>query len=101
MGLGTPPWGVQISLALLVVPCHVVCPPPVEATGGKCLACVVDIREESQLQAAVDQAVEKFGGIDVLVNNASAINLTGTVDTPMKKYVCQPVHGMYDVLHIV
>ena len=57
----------------------------VEAAGGKCLACVVDIREESQVQAAVEQAVEKFGGIDILVNNASAINLTGTVDTTMKK----------------
>lgn len=57
----------------------------VEEVGGKCLPCVVDVREESQLQAAVDQAVEKFGGIDILVNNASAINLTGTVNTTMKK----------------
>ena len=57
----------------------------VEAAGGQCLPCIVDIREEEQLKAAVDQAVEKFGGIDVLVNNASAIHLTGTMDTPMKK----------------
>lgn len=57
----------------------------VEAAGGQCLPCVVDIREEDQLKAAVDQAVERFGGIDILVNNASAINLTGTVATSMKK----------------
>lgn len=58
----------------------------VEAAGGQCLPCVVDIREESQLKDAVDQAVQKFGGIDILINNASAINVTGTLDTSMKKY---------------
>ncbi len=58
---------------------------PVEAAGGRCLPCLVDVRDESQLQAAVDQAVEKFGGIDILVNNASAINITGTLETSMKK----------------
>ncbi|XP_054613567.1 hydroxysteroid dehydrogenase-like protein 2 [Dunckerocampus dactyliophorus] len=57
----------------------------VEQVGGKALACVVDIRDERQVEAAVQKAVEKFGGIDILVNNASAINLTGTLDTPMKK----------------
>ena len=57
----------------------------VEAAGGQCLPCVVDIREESQVATAVDQAVERFGGIDILVNNASAISLTGTVETTMKK----------------
>ncbi len=57
----------------------------VEAAGGKCLPCVVDIRRESQIEKAVEEAVAKFGGIDILVNNASAINLTGTVETPMKK----------------
>ena len=57
----------------------------VEEAGGQCLPCVVDIRDESQLEKAVGQAVDKFGGIDVLVNNASAIQLTGTLDTPMKK----------------
>ncbi|XP_039287045.1 hydroxysteroid dehydrogenase-like protein 2 isoform X2 [Nilaparvata lugens] len=58
----------------------------VEAAGGKALPCVVDVREESQIKAAVDQAVSKFGGIDIVVNNASAINLTGTLETDMKRY---------------
>jgi citronellol/citronellal dehydrogenase len=58
----------------------------IEKAGGKALACVVDIRDEAQIAAAVAKAVETFGGIDVLVNNASAISLTGTLDTPMKRY---------------
>lgn len=57
----------------------------VEAAGGKALACVVDIRDEKQVGDAVQKAVDTFGGIDILVNNASAINLTGTLETPMKK----------------
>lgn len=57
----------------------------VEAAGGKALPCVVDIRDEQQIGDAVRKAVDKFGGIDILVNNASAINLTGTLETPMKK----------------
>ncbi|XP_078656350.1 hydroxysteroid dehydrogenase-like protein 2 [Branchiostoma floridae x Branchiostoma belcheri] len=58
----------------------------VEAAGGKCLPCIVDIRFEDQVQSAVEQAVQKFGGIDILVNNASAISPTGTLHTPMKTY---------------
>lgn len=58
----------------------------IEAAGGKALACEVDIRDENQIQKAVQQAVETFGGIDILVNNASAISLTRTLDTPMKRY---------------
>jgi NADP-dependent 3-hydroxy acid dehydrogenase YdfG len=58
----------------------------VEAAGGKCLPCVVDVRDEKQVTSAVEEAVRKFGGIDILVNNASAISLTGTLDTEMKKY---------------
>ncbi len=58
----------------------------VEQAGGKALACAVDIRYEQQIQAAVQQAVKTFGGIDILVNNASAISLTGTLDTPMKRF---------------
>lgn len=58
----------------------------IEAAGGKALALQVDIRDESQVQAAVAQAVEHFGGIDIVVNNASAIWLAGTADTPMKRF---------------
>src|SRR5713226_1877407 len=58
----------------------------VEKAGGKALACVVDIRDEAQIAAGVAKTVETFGGIDILVNNASAISLTGTLDTPMKRY---------------
>nr|CAD7572185.1 unnamed protein product [Timema californicum] len=58
----------------------------VEEAGGKCLPCVVDIRNEQQVIDAVQEAVSKFGGIDILVNNASAISLTGTLQTDMKRY---------------
>src|SRR6188474_1536511 len=58
----------------------------VEAAGGKALAVATDIRDEAQVEAAIAAAVERFGGIDVLVNNASAISLTGTMDTPMKRF---------------
>lgn len=58
----------------------------IENAGGKALAVQCDIRFEDQVQAAVDQAVEKFGGIDILVNNASAISLTPTEKTDLKRY---------------
>ncbi|HJL14776.1 MAG TPA: NAD(P)-dependent oxidoreductase [Sandaracinaceae bacterium LLY-WYZ-13_1] len=58
----------------------------IEAAGGQALPLQVDIRFEDQIQAAVQKAVAKFGGLDVLVNNASAIFLAGTVDTPMKRF---------------
>lgn len=58
----------------------------VEKAGGQALALQVDIRDEAQVAAAVAAAVERFGGIDILVNNASAISLTGTLDTPMKRF---------------
>jgi len=58
----------------------------IEDAGGKCLPCIVDIRDESNVNQAVEEAVKTFGGIDMLVNNASAISLTGTLATPMKKY---------------
>ena len=56
------------------------------ALGGKALPCMVDIRDENQVLDAVQKAVEMFGGIDILINNASAISLTGTLRTEMKKY---------------
>jgi len=58
----------------------------IEAAGGKALACVVDIRAEEQVREAVRQAVQKFGGIDILVNNASAITLTGTLETRIARF---------------
>lgn len=58
----------------------------IEAAGGKALPCVVDIRFEDQVEAAVAKTVETFGQIDILVNNASAIHLADTVATPMKRY---------------
>jgi citronellol/citronellal dehydrogenase len=64
----------------------------IEAAGGKALALQVDIREEDQVKRAVAETAERFGGIDVLVNNASAIFLAGTVDTPMKRW--DLMHGV-------
>ncbi|XP_064625344.1 hydroxysteroid dehydrogenase-like protein 2 [Lineus longissimus] len=58
----------------------------IEAAGGKCLPCLVDIQNEAQVEQAVQETIKKFGGIDILVNNASAISLTGTLQTSMKKY---------------
>lgn len=58
----------------------------IEAAGGQALALVCDIREETAVAAAVAATAERFGGIDIVVNNASAISLTGTAATPMKRY---------------
>ncbi|WIH05742.1 NAD(P)-dependent oxidoreductase [Xanthomonas translucens pv. graminis] len=58
----------------------------VEAAGGRALALKCDIREEEQVRAAVAATVAAFGGIDILVNNASAIWLRGALDTPMKRF---------------
>jgi len=58
----------------------------VEKAGGKALAFQVDVRSEQQVAAMVAAAAERFGGIDALVNNASAISLTGVEGTPVKKY---------------
>ncbi|WP_417789688.1 SDR family oxidoreductase [Terasakiella pusilla] len=58
----------------------------IEALGGQALPLVVDIREEDQVAEAVEKTVERFGGIDICINNASAISLTGTLETSMKRY---------------
>ena len=58
----------------------------IEAAGGKCLPLQVDIRDELQVAGAMKHAAEHFGGIDILVNNASAISLTNTEATPMKRF---------------
>ncbi len=58
----------------------------IEQAGGKALPYQTDIRDEDQVMRAVEAAVERFGGIDILVNNASAISLTGTLETTMKRF---------------
>jgi citronellol/citronellal dehydrogenase len=58
----------------------------VEAAGGRALAIVADLRSEEQVLEAVARTVAHFGGLDILVNNASAISLTGTLDTELKRY---------------
>jgi citronellol/citronellal dehydrogenase len=58
----------------------------IEAAGGRALPIMVDVRDEASVDAAVTAAVEHFGGIDICINNASAIQLTGTIQTEMKRY---------------
>jgi len=58
----------------------------IEAAGGKALPIQCDIRDEASVLAAVEQTVQRFGGIDILVNNASAISLTSTEQTPIKRF---------------
>ena len=58
----------------------------IEEVGGTALPIVCDIRYEDQVEGAVEETVNKFGGIDICINNASAIHLTDTVNTPMKRY---------------
>ncbi len=58
----------------------------IEDAGGRALPLVMDVRDADAVEAAVAQAVAHFGGIDILVNNASAISLTGTLDTPVKRF---------------
>jgi citronellol/citronellal dehydrogenase len=58
----------------------------IEQAGGQALPLQVDIRDEAQVAAAASRAAAHFGGIDILVNNASAISLTGTLDTPARRF---------------
>lgn len=58
----------------------------VEAAGGTALPLAVDLRDAGQIEASIAATVERFGGVDILVNNASAISLTGTADTPAKRF---------------
>jgi citronellol/citronellal dehydrogenase len=58
----------------------------IEDAGGQALPLIVDVRDEASVAAAVEQTVQRFGGIDICVNNASAIQLTGTLQTDMKRY---------------
>jgi citronellol/citronellal dehydrogenase len=58
----------------------------IEAAGGEALPLVVDVRDEDSVAAAINATVARFGGIDILVNNASAIHLTSIAETPMKRF---------------
>lgn len=58
----------------------------IRAAGGEALPIQCDIRDESQIEAAISETVSKFGGLDILINNASAINLTPTLATPAKRF---------------
>ena len=58
----------------------------IEKAGGQALPLVVDVREEGSVTKAIEEAVARFGGIDICVNNASAISLTNTAATPMRRY---------------
>ena len=58
----------------------------IEKAGGQALPLVVDVREPDSVSAAVDAAVARFGGIDICVNNASAIQLTGTLQTDIRRF---------------
>ncbi len=58
----------------------------IEAAGGRALPLAVDIRDDEQVARAVERTVQEFGGIDILVNNASAISLTGTPATDMRRF---------------
>ncbi|RKP14493.1 oxidoreductase [Piptocephalis cylindrospora] len=58
----------------------------IEEAGGKALPVICDIRDEKQVSDAIEAAVQRFGGIDILVNNASAISMTNTEETSVKKY---------------
>ena len=67
----------------------------IRAAGGTALPIQCDIRDESAIKSAIEQTVEAFGGIDILVNNASAINLTRTDQTPAKRLL-----GQFHVNHL-
>lgn len=64
----------------------------IEAAGGRALPLQCDIRHEDQVAAAMERTIAAFGGIDILINNASAISLTGTAETPMKRF--DLMHGI-------
>jgi citronellol/citronellal dehydrogenase len=58
----------------------------IEQAGGQALPVKLDVRDDEAITTVAGQAVDRFGGIDILVNNASAINLTGTLETPMRRF---------------
>ena len=85
--------GANITIAAKIAEPHLKLPgtiytaaKEIEEAGGQALPCIVDIRDDDKVQKAVDKTVNAFGGIDILINNASAISLTGTLQTPMKRF---------------
>jgi citronellol/citronellal dehydrogenase len=99
IGLAAAREGANVVIAAKTIKPHPALPGTIHTAaeeivdaGGRALACRVDVRHEDQVESAVAQAVEAFGGIDVLVNNASAISLTGTVDTEMRRF--DLMHGV-------
>ena len=85
--------GANVVIAAKTVEPHPVLPgtiydtvSEIEGMGGHAFACQLDIRDELQISEVMAKAAEHFGGIDALVNNASAISLTGTLETPMKRF---------------
>ena len=69
----------------------------IETAGGKALPLVVDVRKEEQVVAAVATAVEEFGGIDILINNASAISLTGSSQIHLKRSMYHLFRNVIDI----
>jgi len=85
--------GAKIAIAAKTVAPHPKLPGTIHQTckeiqqlGGEALPLEVDVRDEKQIETAVLKTVEVFGGIDILVNNASAIHLSGTLETPLKRF---------------
>jgi citronellol/citronellal dehydrogenase len=85
--------GAQVAIAAKTAEAHPTLPGTVftaaeaiEKAGGRALPLLMDVRDENQIQKAVDQTVEAFGGIDICINNASAINLAKTEDIDAKRF---------------
>ena len=70
----------------------------IDKAGGRALPLVIDIRDEERVAEAVREAADKFGGIDILINNASAIRTTGTLDTQVRRY--DLMHGVNEAKQI-
>ncbi len=93
IGLRAARDGANVVIAAKTTDAHPILPGTIftvaenlRALGGKALAVPMDIRDETQVRRAVDMAVAEFGGIDILINNASAIFLAGTLETPLKRF---------------
>src|SRR5215207_5447291 len=86
IGLRAAKDGANVVIAAKTAEPHPKLPGTIEAAGGKALPLVVDVRDEEAVKGAIEKTVATFGGLDVVVNNASAINLTPTPQTDMKRF---------------